>query len=248
MDSLNLDSIPQDVDGVDLELAGVAAEQTVFAIREILADAREQGRGTDPNVLAFIAGESFGFTDSFPMPGAEALQEAGYEIACRKGCSFCCHLEVKISWAEVWATVIYLVDHRSIEDLEALLVRVESVAQQVKDMDATERCASKIPCSLLDTTAGECSVYDARPHACRGYNSVDASICERGFGEPGASIPMEALQQSLHAGTCVGILAGLREVNPGLGRFVELNFGVSKTLPAAIAALKADRAKAEEAS
>jgi hypothetical protein len=46
-------------------------------------------------------------------------------------------------------------------------------------MSSRQRAANKIPCGLL--VDGACSVYEARPGACRGFTSTSAEMCRRGF-------------------------------------------------------------------
>jgi Fe-S-cluster containining protein len=42
-----------------------------------------------------------------------------------------------------------------------------------------QRANNRIPCALLKDNM--CSVYDARPGACRGFTSVSVSDCQTGF-------------------------------------------------------------------
>jgi Fe-S-cluster containining protein len=42
-----------------------------------------------------------------------------------------------------------------------------------------ERWRLQVPCVFLDQSAGQCSIYQVRPLACRQHHSVDVFECER---------------------------------------------------------------------
>ena len=95
--------------------------------------------------------------------------------ACALGCSHCCHM-----WTALRAP-------------EALFIKVAMPAAQREEIGAAvddahaatgplsyeERLALVRPCPLLQDDA--CSLYAARPIACRTTASTDAAICARAF-------------------------------------------------------------------
>lgn len=83
-------------------------------------------------------------------------------IACRRGCAFCCHVDVDVT------------------PLEAIRLAHRAPAAG----SAAASAARRAPCLLL--VDGACTQYDARPYACRAVFSPDAKACGDGFASAGA--------------------------------------------------------------
>ena len=49
-----------------------------------------------------------------------------------------------------------------------------------------ERFSPDHPCAFLDVAGGRCTIYEVRPLACRGMNSLDAGECEKRLRDPAA--------------------------------------------------------------
>lgn len=83
---------------------------------------------------------------------------------CRRGCAHCCHIGVAITASE--ATLLAKASGRT---------PARNVAT---NLQPTELLHYRNPCPFLKN--GECSVYDARPIACRTHFSadVDSLLCE----------------------------------------------------------------------
>jgi hypothetical protein len=95
---------------------------------------------------------------------------AGAQIQCGSGCSFCCHQNVDVTIPEAILVALRLgdeADPRRAATLEA--------AEQFKDLGDEERIATGCPCPML--VDNRCSVYEARPIACRSCTSPDAAGC-----------------------------------------------------------------------
>lgn len=91
----------------------------------------------------------------------ERLRDEG-RLGCAAGCSHCCNLEVNASFPELARLRGFVEERFSPEERAALLERLR-----------THRPGS--PCALL--VDGLCSAYEARPLACRGWNSADSEAC-----------------------------------------------------------------------
>jgi Fe-S-cluster containining protein len=105
-------------------------------------------------------------------------------LACRAGCSFCCHQPVAVTAPEAFY-------------LAALLSLSPDRVAAMEDMAARTRDrvpdAPKVPwssCPLLDGEGG-CTAYRARPLACRAYVSVDVEACRTSHPFPGNGQVME---------------------------------------------------------
>ncbi|MFL6446842.1 MAG: YkgJ family cysteine cluster protein [Bryobacteraceae bacterium] len=80
---------------------------------------------------------------------------------CRKGCDDCCRrlASVPIVTREEWRLIATHLQQLGPEMAASLRERIRDSAQQSRP----------VACPLLDTHAGTCLVYDARPVACRAY-------------------------------------------------------------------------------
>jgi Fe-S-cluster containining protein len=101
-------------------------------------------------------------------------------LACNKGCSWCCSLEVGVTAPEVFAITDYLRDTLSPEELQGLRARLTELSPRAREASPTARHRLRIRCPLL--VDNRCSVYPVRPVACRGWNSTDARACEISYG------------------------------------------------------------------
>jgi Fe-S-cluster containining protein len=151
--------------------------------------------------------------------GARVAEEAVGQVvradppppsACKEGCDWCCHLTVGTSVPEVVRLLEYLRQTLSPEELGALRERVLRLDEQRRELRASRRGEPRLPCALL--VDRRCAAYPVRPLTCRGFNSSDASSCERFATTSGkTSVPLYAPQLRLTAFVLDGMNAGLSE-------------------------------------
>jgi len=103
--------------------------------------------------------------------------------ACRAGCAHCCHQPVGVTPPEALAIHAHLAATRAPDALAAVARRVRDADDRTRGLTAAERISPEMPCPFLDD-GGRCSIYEARPLACRGTNSLDAAACERALHDP----------------------------------------------------------------
>jgi len=145
----------------------------------------------------------------------EALQQAAQfdpppPSACKKGCDWCCHLTVGASIPEIIRIAEYLRQNLTAQDFAALRQRVQRLDDERRALKAIGRSDVGLACALLVNHC--CTVYPVRPLMCRGFNSSDASACERFVRSSGpTSVPLYAPQLRLAAFTLDGTLAGLSD-------------------------------------
>lgn len=99
------------------------------------------------------------------------------EVACRKGCTFCCSLNVSASAPQAFAVADHV--RTNAPDLAAEIARIDEADRRTRGLDAHGRFLTKAFCAFL--VDGACSVYPARPAVCRGALSRSAEACERAF-------------------------------------------------------------------
>lgn len=125
-------------------------------------------------------------------------------IACKCGCSHCCNIWVSVSAPEV-LYIAKLIEQRG----DAAIEKVRSAHQHTKDYDLDTREKHPYPCPLLEDDA--CSIYDARPKACRLAASADAQICARTYNNiTNEDVPMPAVYLVGRGRYAVSAAAGLR--------------------------------------
>ena len=102
------------------------------------------------DLLGVVATAHKGFDKAY----ASAPAEAKAAVACRAGCDACCHVPVGV---------------------QALIARAASHRSAFTGRCIPERVALRTPCVLL--REGACSIYEARPEACRSHHGNNAASC-----------------------------------------------------------------------
>ena len=108
----------------------------------------------------------------------------GARAACKAGCGHCCHVVVGVTAPEAFTIFDHLKRTRSTRELELLEARVVEFRERTRGLSSSERFSPDYPCIFLD--GGYCTIYEVRPFACRGMNSLDASECETRLFDPKA--------------------------------------------------------------
>jgi hypothetical protein len=104
--------------------------------------------------------------------------------ACRPGCAHCCYQAVGVSAPEVFAIYDHLRATRPPDELESAVRRIREADDRTRGMTSADRLSPDLPCPFLDEE--RCTIYEVRPLACRGTNSLDAAACERNLRDPQA--------------------------------------------------------------
>ena len=101
-------------------------------------------------------------------------------VACRAGCGTCCHVPVGVQAHEVFLAAEFIQARFSSGDLEAVIARFAAHRVAFAGRTMQERAALKIPCALLRNDS--CSIYEARPEACRSHHSSNLDGCRSNLG------------------------------------------------------------------
>ena len=107
-------------------------------------------------------------------------------VACRAGCDHCCKVPVDVQAHEVFFAADYIQRHFSPEKLEHVLDRLGHHRHRVSNLAQGERDRSRQPCAMLDH--GTCSIYAARPEACRCHHSSNAAVCATHLADPAVDL------------------------------------------------------------
>lgn len=111
----------------------------------------------------------------FDRAYASAPAAARDSVACRAGCDACCHVPVGVQAHEVLIAANHVQTHFSPVDLDVLIARAAAHRAAFAGRSSLDRVGFKTPCVLL--REGSCSIYEARPEACRSHHSHNADAC-----------------------------------------------------------------------
>jgi Fe-S-cluster containining protein len=111
------------------------------------------------------------------------LRGHSLKVACRRGCSFCCSLQVQVAPHETFTLADWLRKHFSAERLATVTARLRDNAAKTRALGDAARKRSNLACALLGDD-GACTVYEARPAQCRRFNSTDLEICKASYANP----------------------------------------------------------------
>ena len=137
-----------------------------------------------PNTIA-LARSIHDLTDR-SIGQVHAACHDGHRVACRSGCTYCCMVPVAASAPEVLAVAGFVREQFDEERRTALDRRIEANIAATAGMDMSRRDRVRLDCPFIE--AGQCSVYEVRPIACRGYSSSSVEDCREDYNHPGTGV------------------------------------------------------------
>ena len=103
-------------------------------------------------------------------------------LACKQGCSWCCHFSIDIRAVEAFNIVAYMRANFDSDRIAQIRSELISNHQTLSTLDDEQRMRLNIKCPfLLDT---RCSIYPTRPQTCRNYHATDATGCKQSYEQP----------------------------------------------------------------
>ena len=194
------------------------------------------GRSTDVDACVALVGQ----VDRLLEQAAKHLPQGGAPLACRAGCNFCCHLQVRVLPHEAIALFRYLQSRLAPATADRVRMKIREYAQAPQ---LSGQAVARRACAFL--IEGECSVYEVRPSACAAYHSVSKQRCEQSFHDPSLPSGTVALEALMVVALALeeGVSVALR--TQGLSHTpIELHTAVAALLanPALIARWRAGRA------
>jgi Fe-S-cluster containining protein len=156
--------------GIDLAAARPERLWRVIACTRLLMDTLDGKGPTRASEAARRAHEFFEVSLKY--------NPSEHKIACAKGCGYCCHLRVTAMAPEVFLLANHI--RREFKDsYDAVLARLRAADANARGLSSRERAQHHFPCGLL--VDNSCSVYAARPSACRALTSISVETCKRGY-------------------------------------------------------------------
>ena len=128
-------------------------------------------------------------------------------LACASGCSWCCTLGVSVRFAEVARLADFINRTFTADERAALTSRLVAHCEANALLTAEALAVVRRPCPLL--VDARCSAYEARPLACRGWNSAKVDPCrdDAERQDPESRVPVHTAVRR----TALEIAGGLRD-------------------------------------
>jgi len=138
------------------------------------------------------------------------LHKEQQALDCKKGCSWCCTQPVFTNHWEVEYLRHFMKKRFTVEKIAEIKAKAEKKNKEVSTLSSSSLLKNRIPCPLLHDNV--CSVYPARPMACRIYLSSDLDSCIEEFRNPSHEKNFAKLYDfPLHAG---------RKLNEGVAKWL----------------------------
>jgi Fe-S-cluster containining protein len=103
-------------------------------------------------------------------------------LACKAGCSWCCHFSVDARAVEVFTIQSFIDNELPAEQRTRVKKEIAINSAVLSQLSDIERVQRNIKCPFLD--AGQCVIYSVRPQTCRNYHATDAKGCQQSYEEP----------------------------------------------------------------
>ena len=104
-------------------------------------------------------------------------------LACRTGCSWCCHFTIDVRAAEVFRILDFVERSLTAEEKARVYAEVRANSEVLGKLDEDERMTRNVKCPFL--SEGRCTIYVARPQSCRNYHATDVAGCQQSYEDPG---------------------------------------------------------------
>jgi hypothetical protein len=139
----------------------------------------------------------------------EVLHQKGVspEIACKKGCAYCCGTQIMATVPEVLRLANWILENFSSEQVQALKGRLAEYTPKVHAINASGEPRPPMDCPIL--VDNSCSAHPGRPISCRAANSLDVTACINARENWRDDIPIPLVGHPLYGGKSMG--KGLRD-------------------------------------
>jgi Fe-S-cluster containining protein len=106
-----------------------------------------------------------------------------HTLACKAGCSWCCHFSVDVRPVEVFNIIDFMQHSFTAGEQQQLRSEIAANSQALQQLDEMQRMQHNIKCPFL--MQGRCSIYAARPQTCRNYHATNSTGCQQSYEQPG---------------------------------------------------------------
>lgn len=103
-------------------------------------------------------------------------------LACRAGCTWCCHFSVDVRAVEVFSILDFVERTFTIEEKARVYAEVRANSTRLRNLGEIERMKRNVKCPFLN--GGRCTIYTARPQTCRNYHATNVAGCQQSYEDP----------------------------------------------------------------
>ncbi len=103
-------------------------------------------------------------------------------LACRAGCTWCCHFSVDVRAVEVFSILDFVERTFTIEEKARVYAEVRTNSAALKNLGEIERMRRNVKCPFLNE--GRCTIYAVRPQTCRNYHATNVAGCQQSYEDP----------------------------------------------------------------
>jgi Fe-S-cluster containining protein len=126
------------------------------------------------------------------------------DVACRKGCAWCCTVRVTATAPEIFNAARHIRQQRP-----ELVARIAAESRVTDGLQNLERADLRRWCPLLGGDQA-CSIYEVRPTSCRAVMAPDAGYCLEGFDGKRDDFRFFARPMELSTWFSCAVMAALR--------------------------------------
>jgi Fe-S-cluster containining protein len=184
---------------------------------DLVTGAANTARGTlrdQPSLEAVVALAKNAMAATSRLADGLLARAPSGAVACRAGCDHCCHQSVGATPPEALAIWDHLQAALTEAELAVVAARVAEAHRRDQGLSAADRFSPDHPCPFL--RAGQCTIYDVRPLACRGMNAFDANQCSKRLRDPETRAAFLADPDSLGANSYMEPIRAFHAVSAGL--------------------------------
>lgn len=147
-------------------------------LRRILAREVEQARAEIQQLGVFRAFENSQQRHDERIASAPDVGT----LACRAGCTWCCHFSVDVRAVEVFGIVDFVERTFTADEKARVYAEIRANSAALEKLDEFERMKRNVKCPFL--REGRCSIYSVRPQTCRNYHATSAVGCQQSYEDP----------------------------------------------------------------
>lgn len=147
-------------------------------IRRILAQEVEQARAEIQQLGVFRAFENSQQRHDGRIASAPDVDT----LACRAGCTWCCHFSVDVRAVEVFGILEFVERTFTADEKARVYAEIFANSVALDNLDEFERMRRNVKCPFLKE--GRCSIYSVRPQTCRNYHATSAVGCQQSYEDP----------------------------------------------------------------
>ena len=150
----------------------------VALIRRILAQERQQARD---EIRTLGVWPALGSSQRRHDQRITSAPDVG-TLACRAGCTWCCHFSVDVRAAEAFSIIDFVERTFTPEQKARVYSEIRANSAALQNLDEFERMRRNVKCPFL--SEGRCTIYTVRPQTCRNYHATSAAGCQQSYEDP----------------------------------------------------------------